>query len=208
LEGDRALTYMMLDWDIVTVLPAIAYRVLLQAGLFRRWDTRPSQKGKGCHQPLMPHEHWHSDISYLNICATFYYLISVLHGYSRYVLHFDIRRSMTELGVEFVLQRARELYPEARPRIISDHRPQFVAKEFKAFMRPSSMTHIRTSPYYPQSNGKLERFHRTLKQEGLRPRMPVSLEDALRIVAEFVEYYNTQRLHSALGSITPADKMV
>lgn len=207
LEGYRALTYMMLDRDIVAVSPATVYRVLLQAGLLRRWNTRPSQKGKGFHQPLKPHEHWHTDISYLNICGTFYYLISVLDGCSRYVLHWDIRLSMTELDVELVLQRARELYPEARPRIITDNGPQFVAKEFKAFIRLSGMTHVRTSPYYPQSNGKLERFHRTLKHECIRPRTPVSLQDAMRMVAGFVEHYNTQRLHSSLGYITPANKL-
>jgi len=79
--------------------------------------------------------------------------------------------------VETILQRAREAYPDARPRIISDNGPQFIAKDFKEFIRLSEMTHVRTSPYYPQSNGKLERWHHSFKSEGWRPGVPLSLED-------------------------------
>ena len=71
---------------------------------------------------------------------------------------------MRETDVEMVLQRAKEKYPEARARIISDNGPQFMAKDFKEFIRVSGMTHVRTSVYYPQSNGKLERWHKTLKR--------------------------------------------
>src|SRR3954466_12029318 len=67
------------------------------------------------------------------------------------------------------MDRAKEKYPEARPRIISDNGPQFIAKDFKGFIRVSGMTHIRTSPYYPQSNGKIERWHKSLKGECIRP---------------------------------------
>ncbi len=114
---------------------------------------------------------------------------------------------MKEADVEIVLQRAREKFPEARPRIISDNGPQFVARDFKEFIRLSGMTHVRTSPYYPQSNGKLERWHGTLKRDCLRPAVPLSLEEARRLVAQFVEHYNHARLHSALGYVTPADKL-
>ncbi len=70
---------------------------------------------------------------------------------------------MTESDVEIILQRAREKFPDAKPRIISDNGPQFIAKDFKEFIRISGMTHVNTSPYYPQSNGKLERYHRSIK---------------------------------------------
>jgi transposase InsO family protein len=113
----------------------------------------------------------------------------------------DIRESMKEDDVTLVIQRARELFPGVTPRIISDNGPQFIAKDFKEFVRISGMTHVRTSPYYPQSNGKLERFHRTIKHECFRPNTPVSLEDAKRLVTEFIRSYNTERLHSAIGYI-------
>ena len=114
---------------------------------------------------------------------------------------------MTEPEVETIIQRARERFPGERPRIISDNGPQFIAKDFKEFIRICGMTHVRTSPYYPQSNGKIERWHKTLKGECIRIKVPLSLEDARRLVAEFVAHYNEMRLHSAISYVAPADKL-
>jgi len=105
-----------------------------------------------------------SCLPYINISGTFYYLCSILDGCSRYIVNWDLRESMTEAEIEIILERAKELHPEARPRIISDNGPQFIAKDFKEFIRVSGMTHVRTSPYYPQSNGKIERWHKSLKE--------------------------------------------
>jgi hypothetical protein len=69
------------------------------------------------------------------------------------------------------------------------------------------MTHVRTSPYYPQSNGKIERWHKSLKSECIRPGTPLSLEDARRLVKGYVEHYNNVRLNSAIGYITPKDML-
>ena len=115
-----------------------------------------------CNQFL--HEHWHVDISYLNIKGTFYYLCSVPDSCSRYIVHHEIRESMKESDVEMVLQRAKKKYPAARPRIISDNGPQFIAKDFKEF------------------NGKLERWHKTLKGECVRPGSPLSLQEARELL--------------------------
>jgi putative transposase len=206
-EGYRRMTYLMMDADVVAASPAIVYRVLARAGCFERWNAKTTQKGTGFLQPLVPHEHWHVDISYVNICGTFYYLISVLDGCSRYLVHWELRESMREADVEIVLQRAKERFPEARPRIITDNGPQFIAKDFKEFIRISGMTHVKTSPYYPQSNGKIERWHQTLKADCLRPHVPLSLEEARSLVERFVEEYNHRRLHSGIGYVTPADKL-
>ena len=196
---------MMLDQNIVAASPTSVYRVLSAKGLLDRWNGKPSKKGTGFVQPLKPHEHWHVDISYLNIAGTFYYMFSILDGASRAILHWDIREAMTEFDVECILERARGIYPGARPRIISDNGPQFIAKDFKVFIRIAGMTHVRTSPYYPQSNGKLERYHRTIKGDAIRPNAPSSLDEAKSVVANFVAHYNGQRLHSALGYVTPND---
>lgn len=205
LEGYRRLSFMMLDQDVVAVSPSSVYRVLAKAGRLDRWNRQPSKKGSGFHQPQIPHQHWHIDIAYLNLAGTFYYLGSVLDGASRAVVHWEIRESMTEADIECILQRARERYPQARPRIISDNGPQFVAKDFKEFIRLAGMTHVRTSPHYPQSNGKIERWHKTLKADALRPAAPSNVEQARATVAAFVQHYNQVRLHSALGYITPQD---
>ena len=197
LEGYRRLAFMMLDRDIVAVSPSSVYRVLREGDLLRRWNRKPSKKGTGFVQPLKPHEHWHVDISYINVCGTFYYLCTLLDGCSRYVVHWEIRESMIEAEIEIILQRAREKFPGVTPRIISDNGPQFIAKDFKEFIRLCGMTHacpeprrMRTSPYYPQSNGKLERWHRSVKSECIRPGTPLSLEDARRLVGEYVAHYN------------------
>ena len=207
LEGYRRLTFMMLDQDIVAISPASTWRVLSKAGLLQKWNPKKSLKGTGFVQPLEPHEHWHVDVSYLNICGTFYYLCSQLDGCSRYIVHWEIREHMTETDGEIILQRAREKFPEARPRIISDNGPQFIARDFKEFIRISGMTHVKTSPFYPQSNGKLERFHGTIKEECIRPGVPLSLDDARRIVQKYITHYNETRLHSAIGYVAPLDKL-
>jgi len=207
LDGYRQLTFMMLDADVVAVSPSSVYRVLKAAGVLQKYNNKPSSKGTGFVQPLLPHEHWHVDVSYLNVAGTFYFLCSVLDGCSRYIVHWEIRETMKEGEVETVIQRAREKFPGVKPRIISDNGPQFIAKDFKEFIRISGMTHVKTSPYYPQSNGKIERFHRTLKGDCIRTQTPLSLEDAQRIVAGYVDYYNGVRLHSAIGYVTPKDKL-
>ncbi len=207
LEGYRRLTFMMLDADVVACSPASVYRVLKAAGLLQRHQAKPSKKGTGFEQPLKPHQHWHVDVAYLNISGTFYHLCSLLDGYSRSIVHWEIRETMKEEEIEVIIQRARERFPGVQPRIISDNGPQFVAKDFKEFIRVCGMTHVKTSPYYPQSNGKIERFHRTIKGDCIRTETPLSLEDARRVVERYVEHYNTVRLHSAIGYVTPQAKL-
>lgn len=114
---------------------------------------------------------------------------------------------MTESQVEILLQRAKEKFPEARPRFISDNGLQFIAKDFKEFIRISGMTHVRTSPYNPQSNGKLERWNKSIKSECIRPGVPLCVEDTTKLVEQYVAVYNEKRLHSALRYLTPKDAL-
>lgn len=206
-EGYRRLTYMMMDADLVAVSPSSVFRVLRDAGRLQRWSRRPSKKGTGFEQPRAAHEHWHIDIAHINIHGTFYYLCAVLDGATRYLIDWSLRDAMTAVDVEVLLQRARERFPHARPRIISDNGPQFIAKDFKEFIRISGMTHVRTAPYYPQSNGKLERWNGSIKSECIRPGVPLSLADAERLIAQYVRVYNEERLHSAIGYVTPKDML-
>lgn len=207
LDGYRRSAFMMIDADLVAASPATVYRILKQGGLIGRHKSAPSRKGTGFEQPLAPHQHWHIDVSYINIRGTFYYLCSILDGYSRYIIHWDLREQMKERDVQVIVQRGRELFPHARPRIISDNGPQFIARDFKEFIRITGMTHVRTSPFYPQSNGKIERWHKTLKTSCIRRQTPLSLADARRLVAEFVTHYNQVRLNSAVGYVAPQDML-
>jgi len=153
LEGYRRLTFMMIDQEVVAASPSSVYRVLAGVGLLYRWNKMPSKKGSGFVQPLRPHEHWHIDISHLNLGGTFYYLCSILDGASRAIVHWEIRDQMTEPDVECILAHAHEAHPDERPRIISDNGPQFIAKDFKEFIRLRGMptsalrrtTHNRTA---------------------------------------------------------------
>jgi putative transposase len=97
------------------------------------------------------------------------------------------------------LQRCLEKHPGAKPRAITDN--------LHLFIRLCGMTHVRTSPYYPQSNGKIERWRRTLKSTTIEPKCAESLEKANGVVGTFVDGYNHKRLHSTIGYATPADKL-
>lgn len=205
-EGYRRLTYMMLDSDVVAVSPSSTYRILQPLGLLCDFDFKKSKKGTGFIQPTFPNEHWHTDISYINIACTFYYFLSVLDGDSRLIIYWDLRKSMTEEDVEIVLLRAHEKYPDAKPRVISDNGKQYIANDFKLFIRQQEMSHVTTSPYYPQSNGKIERFHGTLKSECVRKEALNDSAQAKLVLEKYVDHYNDVRLHSAIGYVTPIAK--
>jgi len=208
LEGYRRLTFMMLDQDVVAVSPSSVWRVCSgRQDCWRSGTARLQRKGRASRNRRGPMNTGTSIVSYINISGTFYYLCSVLDGYSRFLVHRELRTSMTEADIEIVPQRAREKYPEAKPRIISDNGPQFVARDFKEFIRIAGMTRVRTSPYYPQSNGKLERWHKSLKSQCIRPGTPLTQQDAERLIQQYVDHYNNVRLHSAIGYVTPRDML-
>ncbi len=205
-QGYRRLTYMMLDQDICAVSPATTWRVLTSAGLMRRWSTdRTTSKGSGFEQPTAVHEHWHIDISMVKVQGIHYNLISILDGYSRKIVAHELRVKMEYADVAIVLQKAAEQYPDAGPRIISDNGGQFVAKEFKELINYLAYTHVKTSPAYPQSNGKIERYHGTIKREAIRQQSYPDLDDARQQIASYINYYNTERLHSAINYLAPQD---
>ena len=208
LDGYRQETYKMLDADIVAVSPATVYRVLKKHDLLNPWNPAKVPKNKGFRQPTKVHEHWHIDISYVNILGTFMFLITVLDGFSRYIVHHELRMNMTGYDVEVTIERALEKFPNAHPRMISDNGSQFVSKEFKEYMKQKSLIHIRTSVAHPQSNGKLERFHKTIKQESIRKNSYISIEDAREKITDYIHYYNTKRLHSAIYYLTPEDVLL
>lgn len=208
-EGYRRLTYMMIDENIVCTSPSSVYRVLNKAGLLNKWNNVHTRaKGKGFSQPQKFNEHWHTDIKYVNFKGTFLFLISVIDGYSRYIIHHDLRTHMQEFDVQLVIQAALEKYSDVQPRLITDNGPQYISKDFSHFLKSAGLQHIRTSIMYPQSNGKIERFHRTIQSECISKRSLVNLDDAKFQISEYVNFYNSQRLHSSLFYLTPEDFMM
>ena len=207
LEGYRRLSFMMLDRDVVAVSPSSTYRVLKGAGLLDSWKPKPSLKVPALcsRSPLMSTGTSMPPISTSPGPSSISARCSTAARAPSFTL--ELREAMTEADVEIILQRGLEKYPHAKPRIISDNGPQFMARDFKEFIRIAGLTHVRTSPYYPQSNRKIERWHKSLKADCIRPGVPLNLQDARRLVTGFVEHYNTVRLHSAISYIAPADKL-
>lgn len=207
LDGYRRCAYMMMDEDIVYIAPSTVYSILKNHGVMRTRTVKRSKKGTGFEQPLKAHEHWHSDITNVTVGDTVYFLISIIDGYSRSVIEWDLRESMKSQDVGIVFQKAKERYPDAAPRCISDNGKQYKCREFRDFVTSNGYTHVTTSPYYPQSNGKQERFHGTLKTECVRVKCPLTKVDAKNVIGDYIEYYNNERLHSAIGYVAPHDKL-
>lgn len=197
---------MMLDENIVAVRPLTTYRVLKGTGWLRRWSqSRMVNAGAGFQQTDQIHQPWHIDISYVNIKGTFLFLITVMDRYSRKILHHELRRSIKQYDIQLTLQRVVEKYPDARPVLISDNGKQFLVKEFKAFLHFCDLPHIQTSPHYPQSNGKMERFYRTIKSEAIRRQSYLSIDDARGQINRYITYYNEKRLYSSIYYLTPEE---
>jgi len=207
-EGYRRLTYMMLDKDIVALSPSTVYRILKSKGLLVSKWNHTKVRGSGFAQPTKPHEHWHMDITYINFKGSFVYLIALIDGYSRYIVHYELRMSVEALDVEIMLERAKLKYPGVTPVLITDNGPQFIANDLKKYLSKSGITHRRTRFYYPQSNGKIERFNQTCKNELIRKNSFLNLEDLENQLSKYIYIYNNQRLHSSIGYITPKDMLI
>jgi len=205
-DGYLRVAYKMLDLNIVAVIPSAVYRILKRAGLLNNWKTnKRNLKASGFRQPDYTHKHWHLDIKYLNFNVTFLFLISAIDAYSRYLLHHQIRHTMNECDVQLTIQKARDKYTFARPRIITDNGSQFIAKEFKMFIKETEFIHVKTSISNPQANGKIERYHRTISEEFLRIKAPTDLDIFIIYIKEYINFYNTQKLHASLNYLTPED---
>ncbi|GHV96148.1 hypothetical protein AGMMS50293_24680 [Spirochaetia bacterium] len=201
--GYRVLCWQMVDEDVAAASPSSVYNVLKRNGLTKKWAELAEEKKRGFDQPQGVHEHWHIDFSYIRINGVFYYFISVLDGYSRMILGWDLCRSMDGLNAELLIARMREKYPHAKPRIISDNGGQFISKDFRDLIVLLELEQTFTSPAHPQSNGKLERFHRTFKTEHMRQAAYFGYEDAKVRMGRWINYYNEHRLHGSIFYLTP-----
>jgi transposase InsO family protein len=202
-RGYRVLCRQMVDANIAAVRPATVYNVLKRGGLTKKWAEMREETKKGFEQPKAAHEQWHTDFSYVKVSGACYYFVSVMDGYSRKILSWGLYESLDGLWAEIVLAKARELYPDARPRIITDNGAQFISKDFRELVSLLEMKQTFTSPAHPQSNGKLERFHRTFKSEHVRQSAYLGKADAIERMRKWIRYYNGERLHSALLYLPP-----
>jgi putative transposase len=201
-EGYRRLTWQMVDADVAYLSESSVYRILNDADLLARWK-RSTHSGTAPRKPQRPHERWHTDLMYLRIADSWYFLVTVLDAYSRYVVHWELLATMTASDVRLVIQQAVE-QTRATPAIVTDNGAQFTAAEFKDLVRRFSLEHIRIRTYHPESNGLVERFHRSTR-EALGDETLQNLAQARTIISAWVRHYNEERLHAGLTYLTPAE---
>lgn len=201
-DGYRRLAWQMIDEDVAYLSPSTVYRILSEADLLSKWK-RSTRSGTAPSKPTRPNERWHTDLMYLRIRDNWYFLVTVLDAYSRYVVHWELLTSMHASEVELVIQHALEV-TGARPKIVTDNGSQFTAMEFKGLVRRFQLEHIRIRTYHPESNGLVERFHRSTREE-LDSSDLNNLMQVRRIIGAWVEHYNSKRLHAGIGYLRPVD---
>jgi transposase InsO family protein len=157
------------------------------------------------------HEMWQTDFTYFRIVGWgWYYLSTVLDDYSRYIIAWTLSPTMGTEDVKDTLDQAvvvtglDQVQVRHRPRLLSDNGPAYVSGELREYLGDRGMAHTRGAPYHPQTQGKIERYHRTMKNVVKLQHyyFPWELEAALR---DFVAYYNNERYHESLDNVTPAD---
>ena len=205
--GYRKLTWMMNDANVAYMSESSVYNLLSARKMLYGWD---SVKGTDTekeykHKPQFVHHHWHTDIAYIKIMDNYYFLIMLLDGYSRFLLGWELMTDMLSSSVQMFVQRVKEKYPDARPMLINDNGSQFISNDFKGLITRLQIQQVFTRRNHPQTNGKIERMNKTVKDEAIRVKRPGSYQEAIDILQEYEYIYNYQRLHAGIKFLRPAD---
>lgn len=211
-KSPREIAFWLSDHAGFSVSESSVYRVLKLHGLVREVNVVGFPAGpEYTVKTKQVNEQWQNDASYFFVVGWgWYYLISVLDDFSRYFLAWDLKGNMKTESINEVLERASEwtgmkrVPVKKRARLVSDNGPSYVALAFEEYLRMHQMLHIRCSPHHPQTNGKLERFHETLKAH-TNLLVWTSPEELRRAVGEFIEFYNHRRYHEGIGNVAPAE---
>ena len=211
-EPSRQIAHRVTDHCGFSVSESSVYRILKAKGLVaERVVKTVSAADEYADKPTRVNEQWQTDATYLKVVGWgWYFLISVLDDVSRRIVAWRLQCKMDGAAFSEVVQEALaatglETVPLVRkPRLLSDNGSGLVGHVFQNYVREVGLVHILASPYHPQTNGKIERYHRSLKERVLLVvhMMPWDLTEQ---IAEFVAYYNSQRYHEALGNVTPDD---
>jgi transposase InsO family protein len=201
--GYRKLTWMMVDAAVACVGESTVYRVLNEADLLWRWKRSLASSCEYHFRPTGPNEQWHVDVMYVWVVARFYFLVNFVDAFSRYVVHHKLLIQLDGRSVATELEAALESVAGAEPRIVHDHGSEFVNRDVAAVIKAHNLIDIKTRPRHPESNGIVERFNGTVRQESDDDYGSNYLRATQRI-AELMHHYNEERLHAALGYMTPA----
>ncbi len=206
--GYKRLTWMMIDEDVAYLRAYQVYRVLVAQDLLARRPAPPVETLRHPAAPDHPDQRWHVDIMYLYIRPRWYYLVDLVDGYSRYLVNWSLNLTMHTDTVTLTVQEGLDQLPARRPgepEIVHDHGGQFISGEWHDFIAGAGVTDIPTRVEHPQSNGVVERLHRTHREEGLDDEAVSDYYRAVGALAGWSDYYNHMRPHSALGYLRPVD---
>jgi len=209
--SSRQLAAWITDNVGFAVSESTVYRIMRREGLVKRQETQLTAAKEYHTKTTRPHQMWATDASYFRVVGWgYYYLVTVMDDYSRFILAWKMQRDMSADSLIEVLQEAvdatgmDEVPIEDRTKLLSDNGPGYVSRAFRDYLHLVGIRHILAAPFHPQTNGKVERYQRSLKREvnQLPYELPSQLDKA---IADFVDYYNFRRYHKALGNVTPAD---
>jgi transposase InsO family protein len=209
--SSRQLSAWITDKAGFAVSESTVYRILRREGLVKRQEVQ-LVVGKEYHtKTTRPHQMWATDASYFRVVGWgYYYLVTVMDDYTRFILAWKLQKDMSANSLIEVVQEAvdatgmTDVPVEDRTRLLSDNGAGYISRSFRDYLNLVGIGHILAAPFHPQTNGKLERYHQSIKREvnQLTYEAPSHLEQA---IADFVDYYNYRRYHKALGNVTPAD---
>jgi transposase InsO family protein len=208
----RQLAWKVTDSGHTYVSESTVYRILKREGLIKPAEIIGFKAGKEYRRKTKrPNELWASDCCHLRVIDWgWYYLETVMDDFSRFILSWDLKTDMTGGSLEDVMQQAVDLTGmtdvpvEDRTVLLSDNGAGYISQQFNQYLHLVGIRHITASPFHPQTNGKIERYHRSIKGEinQVPYDMPSELREANR---GFIEYYNYRRYHEGLGNVTPYD---
>jgi putative transposase len=208
LTGYKRLSFQMLDENVACLRPYQVYRILADHDLLARRGPQPLPVLGRPPQPDHADQVWHTDLMYLYIRGRWYYLVDILDGYSRFLVHWSLNLTMRAETVSLTLQQALETLPHrvaGEPEVVHDHGSQFLSHEWRLLVQASEITDIKTRVAHPQSNGRIERLHRTHREEGLAQTELADYHQALSAMTHWQHFYNYERPHSALSYLRPVD---